>query len=248
MIEIVRDDLDQLVAIESHVHYTELPPPERESFVVVRRSSPVVLSAPHGAITYRNNARELWHKEDDYTAGIALLLSERCGTSVMATVWRSADGDPNYHREKRSLDKRALRQLVEDAGARWVIDLHGLADSSLPPAQLVDLGTRKEKQSLPPDQLERLVERIETRLGHGTVHHNKLSAHREERTITAFSHGTLGLHAVQVELKSAVRVPHRRTDAAAFAESGPFSADPAQVIGLLQALADFVAGLSCLHL
>jgi hypothetical protein len=232
------------VAIESSVHYAEEPPPGREPFVVVRRASPVVLSAPHGAITYRNNAVELWHQEDDYTAGIALLLSERCGTSAMATIWRATVSDPNYHREKRSAYKRALRKLVEDVGARWVIDLHGLADSSLPPAQLVDLGTRKEKQSLPQEQLDRLVDLVESRVGQGTVHHNRFSAYREERTITAFSHGVLGLHAVQVELKSAVRVPRRRTDATAFAETGPYAADPAQVIALLQALADFVVDLS----
>jgi hypothetical protein len=60
------------------------------------------------------------------------------------------------------------------------------------------------------------------------------------RTITAYSHGVLGLHAVQVELKSAVRVPERRVDATAYAESGPFSARPENVIGMLQALVDFI--------
>lgn len=243
MIEIVRDDVNQLVDIESRVHYAETPPPGRESFVVVRRRSPVVLSAPHGAITYRHNARELWHQEDDYTAGIALLLSERCATSALATIWRDAESDPNDHLERHSPYKRALRRLIQDTGARWVIDLHGLADASLPRPRLVDLGTRKEKASLPSDQLDRLVGLIESRLGRGTVHHNKFSAYRENRTITAFSHGALRLYAVQVELKSAVRVPFRRTDATAFAESGPFSADPEKVIGLLQALADFVVEL-----
>jgi len=40
-----------------------------------------------------------------------------------------------------------------------------------------------------------------------------------------------------------VRVPERRVDATAYAESGPFAARPENVVGMLQALADFVAYL-----
>lgn len=240
---VTADHISQLIAIEAHVHYAEPPAPRRDPFVVVRRLSPVLLSAPHGAITYRNNERQVWHDEDDYTAGMALLLAEVCQTSAMATIWRTEGSDPNYHGEERSSYKRALKRLVEEAGVRWVIDLHGLADASLPPRQLVDLGTRRKKRSLPGEQLDRLAELLEGRLGRGTVNHNKYAAETDHRTITAYSHGTLGLHAVQVEMKSAVRVPLRRTDATAYAENGPFSARPEDVIGMLQALADFVGGL-----
>jgi hypothetical protein len=81
---------------------------------------------------------------------------------------------------------------------------------------------------------------IESKLGKGTVSYNTFPAAVDHRTITAYSHGDLGLHAVQVELKSAVRVPVRRVDATAYASEGPFSAQPQDVIGLLQALADFI--------
>ena len=53
---------------------------------------------------------------------------------------------------------------------RWVIDLHGLSDERLESHQLVDLGTRKERQSLPREQREELRELIEARVGRGTVH------------------------------------------------------------------------------
>jgi hypothetical protein len=240
MIAIKMDDLARLTTIESFVHYGEPPPPERDPFVVVRRPSPILLSAPHGAITRRNNEREEWHDEDDYTAGLALLISELCAISAMATIWRTDDSDPNYHEEARSPYKRALKRLVQETGIRWVIDLHGAADASMAAQQWVDLGTRRQKLSLPRAQLEQLTGLIERRLGAGTVSHNVFPAWVENRTITAYCHDTLGIHAVQVELKSAVRATLRRTDSTAYADCGPFCARPENVMGLMQAIVDFV--------
>lgn len=243
MVTIYADHLARLVTIESHVHYGQPPPAGRDPFVVVRRSSPVLISAPHGAITHRSSDRQEWHDEDDYTAGMALLLSELCGTSVIATIWRTDGSDPNYHKVHRSPYKKALRRLVHDMGIRWVIDLHGAADASLPPQQLVDLGTRREKHSLPRRSLERLRTGIEDRLGVGTVSSNIFPAYVDGRTITAYCHDVLGLSAVQIEMKSAVRVPLRRADATAYAANGPFSARPEDVMGLMQAISDFVLSL-----
>ena len=241
MITYAAADLAKLVSIESHVHYGEPPPPGREPFVTRRRSLPVLISAPHGAITHRNSRHEEWHQEDDYTAGLALLLAERCRTSVIATLWRTDGEDPNHHGEDNSAYKRALKRQVDRGDVRWVIDLHAARDESMPRDVLVDLGTRREKQSLPPAHLAELTRLIEGRLGAGSVSHNIFPARVNRRTITAYSHGVLGLHAVQVEMKSAARVPERRVDATAYAESGPFSARPGNIVGTLQALADFVA-------
>lgn len=241
-VTITPNHVTQLIAIESSVHYTETPPPGRNPFVVIPRKSPVLLSAPHGAITYRNNVDQVWHEEDEYTAGMVLLLGELCQTSVIATTWRSEVEDPNYHGEARSAYKQAIRQLVQEKGIRWVIDLHGASDSSLEPGQLVDLGTRKEKQSLPVERLRKLTHLVEKRLGQGTVSYNHFAA-EFPGTITAYSQGKIHIHSVQVEMKPAVRVPLRRTDASTFAESGPFAAQPEHVIGMLQALADFIASL-----
>ena len=243
MVAVSSEHLSELVRIESEVHYAVPPPDGTAPFVIVRRPSPVLLSAPHGAITYRGSAGETWHQEDDYTAGMALLLARLCGTSAMATVWRTGDSDPNYHREPRSAYKRALRALVAEMRVQWVIDLHASADASLPACILVDLGTRQDLQSLPQAQLERLNGLLEAALGPGTVSRDRFPARREGRTITAFCHGVLGLHAVQVEMKSAVRAVVRRRDASAYAEWGPYRADPADVVGMMGALAAFVGGL-----
>lgn len=239
--DVTRSHLDRLIDIEAGVHYGQLPPPGVAApFVVVRRPSPALLSAPHGARTFRDSRRETWHEEDEYTAGMALLLSELCGASVIATIWRTRDSDPNWHREETSPYKQASRRLAEDNGIRWLIDLHGMKETRLQPKQQVDLGTRKELRSLPPDHLDVFTRLIEAHLGTGSVSHNLFPAKTTGRTVTAFAHGALGVHAVQVEMKQSVRVAFRRADASYFAKEGPYAADPERVIAMLQALVDFV--------
>ena len=241
--QITQEHLEQLIALEAGVHYGSPPPAGEPPFVLVRRTSPVLLSAPHGASTCRNNRQETWHQEEDYTAGLALLLAELCHTSVIATIWRTDDSDPNYHPETQSAYKRAVRQLVADQAIRWVIDLHGAAQASLPSHHLVDLGFRLEKQSLPPTQVAMLTQLLETRLGHGTVSHNVFPALQANRSITAFCQDSLGVHAVQIELKPAVRLAQRRPEASAYPREGPYQAPPRLVLGLMQALADFITWL-----
>ncbi|MBN2003834.1 MAG: hypothetical protein JXA21_10790 [Anaerolineae bacterium] len=241
-ITITQEHIAKLIAIESGVHYAELPPPGRNPFVAISRPSPVLLSAPHGAITYRHNDREEWHEEDEYTAGMALLLGELCQTSVIAITWRNEEEDPNYYGASHSKYRQALKQLVDDNGIQWVIDLHGASSVTRRMKMLrwVDLGTRKTTPSLAAVHRERLKDLLEDQLGTGRVSHNGFPAEENDRTITAYSHGTLGISAVQVEMRPAVRVAFRRTDASGFTEQGPFSAQPEHVIGMLQALADFI--------
>ena len=247
-VHITHEHITQLIAIESGVHYAELPPPEREAFVVHTRPSPVLLSAPHGALTHRNRENETWHQEDEYTAGMALLLGALCGVAAIATLWRTAGEDPNYHPERCSAYKRALKQVVETQHIRWVIDLHGAsANTSLIGEQhWVDLGTRRDLESLSRAHRDKLTHLTEAQLGAGRVHYNGYPAAKPHRTITAYSHGTLGLEAVQVEMKPGVRVPFRRSDASLFAQGGPFAAQPEHVMGMVQALADFVEYLLAL--
>jgi hypothetical protein len=191
--------------------------------------------------------QEDWHEEDEYTAGLALLLSELCGTSAIATIWRADYEDPNWHYASTSRYKREIQRLVEVNGIRWVIDLHGMGETRLAPPLLIDLGTRRKKQSLPQRQIDELTRLLETHLGVGTVSYNVYAASRKNRTITAYSQDTLSIRAVQVEMKPSVRVPFRRTDASSFAADGPFSASLEKVTGLMQALADFVEYLHSLE-
>jgi hypothetical protein len=244
--DIVAQHVERLVCIESHVHYGESPPPCQAPFVVVSRDSRVLLSAPHGARTFRNDVCEVWHEEDEYTAGMTLLLSELCGTSAIATIWRIDDGDPNVHGEARCEFKQALRRVVQAQNVRWVLDVHGASKNSRPMGDsLVDLGTRREKQSMDPKHRDKLADVIVAHLGTGVVSIDGWPA-STPGTITAYCQEALGIQAVQIEMKPSVRVVQRRPDASAFATAGPFSAESRLVSGMLQAIADFIAYLQAM--
>jgi hypothetical protein len=247
MMALTQEHISHLIDIESHIHYGEPPPPNVTPFIVINRDSPILLSAPHGSRTYRNTPDEVWHEEDEYTGGMALLLSELCGISVISTIWRTDDSDPNFHGEARSPYKQTVRRISSINKIQWVIDLHGASQGTprMDSSNLVDLGTRQELYSLPATQLNQLQNFLENRLGNGKVHHNGFPAKEERRSITAFFHGELGLHAVQVEMKPSVRVALRRVDATMYGKAlseggGPYSAPADQILAMMQALVEFI--------
>lgn len=248
--------IEHLIKIEESVHYTELPPPERDPFVLIDRKSSIVLSAPHGAITFRNDGNEVWHDEDEYTAGMALLLSERCGTSVIATTWRTEETDPNYSPKKISAYKRALEDLLSTGEIRWVIDLHGAKEKNdrLAETQKVDLGVGSKYQYLPIDVYRTLVKLIEKNLYPGATDRlgkKGFSASDAER-IAAFVHSLGKVGSVQIEMKPSVRVPLRRVDASMYGKAiakngGPYSAPSHQLLGMMQAITDYIEYLKGLE-
>ena len=244
-------DIQRLIQIESQIHYGELPPPGMQPFVSIQRNSTVILSAPHGARTFRNNNAEIWHEEDEYTAGMALLLSEICQTSVIATTWRTEESDPNEHGENRSSYKQALHRLIDSSSSKptWLIDLHGASEEStrLDKDQKMDLGKGKRSEYLSVGEAQILKETLEKYLEKGCAERNGKpgwDAENEHR-IASFAHA-LGLSSVQIEMKPSVRVPLRRLDASMYAKKGPYPLDfqKVQVIEMLQALTDFIEHLT----
>ncbi|MCC6958031.1 MAG: hypothetical protein IT316_14620 [Anaerolineales bacterium] len=241
--------IEKLIQIESDVHYSELPPPDQEPFILVDRQSPVIISAPHGAMTYRNNGREIWHEEDEYTAGMALLLAELCKVSVIATIWRTADSDPNEHSKDQSGYKKKLDALFENGDVHWLIDLHGAGKKSrnLADTQLVDLGIGKCDDYLPIEATAYFRKQIENYLGQGVTSRegkNGFPASDPNR-IAAFAKSYPNVYSVQVEMKPKVRIPRRRVDASMFTKSiedggGPYSAPAHHVVGMMQAIVDFI--------
>lgn len=250
-----QDAVLKLIQIESAVRYADAPQHGQPPFVAVVRGSRVILSAPHGAKTFRNNRDEIWHEEDEYTAGMALLLAEICGVSAIATIWRTDDSDPNEHAEERSLYKRELRRLIETVNARWLIDLHGAGEDSprLSALQKVDLGIGAGDEYLPHEVYANLVGALEKHLGKDAAERNGMPGFRAagKNRIAAFAHRELGLGAVQVEMKPSVRVALRRVKSSAyrrnsFALDGPYSAPPQDVLGMMNALAEFIGFLETL--
>ena len=62
-------------------------------------------------------------------------------------------------------------------------------------------------------------------------------------SITAFCHQTLGIDAMQIEMKPHVRVPMRRVDSSAYHSGEHFDPEPTKVIGMIQALVDLIGYL-----
>lgn len=241
--------VDRLMELEAGVHYDTFPPANNQPYQVILRDSKVIISAPHGAQTYRNNDQEKWHEEDEYTAGMALLLSELCSVSVIATTWRTRDSDPNEHDEASSAYKQALRSIAGTANTRFLIDLHGASEDSsrLTNVQKIDLGIGRHNEYLPPIVYDSLVAILENHLGNGVADRDGKRGFpaQDKNRISAFAHRTLGLSTVQIEMKPSVRVPLRRTDSSMYRKSpsvhgGPYSAPAQNVLGMVQSLVEFI--------
>lgn len=248
MVTITKQHIERLIKIESHVHYSLPPDILRRPFVVIERKSPVLISAPHGAISLRNNQKELWHEEDEYTAGMALLLGELCQTCVIASTWKTIDSDPNYHFELRSPYKQEIRRLVKSKDIYWVIDLHGagLNSTTLDKDKLIDIGTRKDKKSFNPETVKLFKDLLSNNLRENFYISEKAFPAGETKrfmSITAFCHQTLGIDAMQLEMKPPVRIPMRRIDSSAYHRGEHFDPEPTKVIGMIQALVDLIGYL-----
>jgi hypothetical protein len=248
--------IEQLIQVEAGIHYNELPPAERVPFVVVRRESLIILSAPHGAITFRNNNDEIWHEEDEYTAGMALLISEICGVSAIAMNWKCKDYDPNHTNRDDLPYKREIKKLIDELSVQFVIDLHGAAlhSPTLDKDQTIDLGIRQNNKADKPSFKLIHIEKLEHFLCTSEsefeptefiVRRNKFPA-KGPGTITTFASKqkipNTGIHvqAVQIEMKPQVRVAQRFKSASLYKSCGPFTASSSSILHMLQSLVNFV--------
>ena len=117
------DLLGRLVELEADVSYRE-PAGEGELRTgSVPGSTPVLLSAPHGAIHTRRGAPK---EEEEFTAALACLVAELTGAHALYARRRSPT-DPGWYRDVPY--KRRLRRIVARDGIRFVLDVHGTAPS-----------------------------------------------------------------------------------------------------------------------
>ena len=255
MVDITHEHITQLIRIEASIQYNNLPPKGLPPFVVVDRDSPVLISAPHGARTFRKNKTEVWHEEDEYTAGLALLLGELCKVSVVATTFKNKAYDPNHTQNDGVSYKKAIGSLIEDGDVRFVIDLHGAAlhSSRLDPNQTIDLGYRGEsadERSMTEEHVQVLEQHLQATAGRChpssfVVDRNKFRA-KCKGTITSYVFRNFGqkeqtkVEAIQIEMKPQVRIAHRFPTATLYKSCGPYDANPNCVIHTIQALANFI--------
>ena len=255
MTEITREHINRLIEIESAVCYDEPPTGGQDPFIVHNRKSSILLSAPHGAKNYRNSKNERWHEEDEYTAGIAQLLGELCNVSVIATIFKNEKYDPNFTDDRAIAYKKEIASLIEQAGVKFVVDLHGAALNSptLLPTQMIDLGFRSDEEKERSIESKH-VERLEYLLQNTgkicnpdcfVVGRNRFSA-GSKGTITSFVFNNFGLQtkyrtqSIQIEMKPQVRIAHRFPTASLYKSCGQYNADPSCVMHMLQALTNFI--------
>ena len=255
MTEITPVHINRLIEFEASVRYDEAPPDKEKPFIVENRKSPILISAPHGARTFRDDDKEVWHEEDEYTAGLAQLLGEICDVSVIATVHKNEEYDPNYVRDDSVPYKQTIRTLIEDSGVKFVIDLHGAALNSriLKSPGTIDLGFRgKELQER--SMSEKHVQTLEALFtstdgkcpsSDFVVCRNKFPA-RGRGTITTFVFCCFGLdtgynvQSVQIEMKPQVRIARRFQTATLYKSCGDYEADSASIFHTIETLSEFI--------
>lgn len=221
MIEITDAHIDRLIQLESENIYSAEIDDGRPNYRVIDRPSRVLLSAPHGSRTYRNNKFEKWHSEDGFTAGMCRLLAEVCGASAIVTVYPNFEYDPNYSRFDVPY-KSTIMQLIEKNDIRFVLDIHGASfhTDKMLAHEKIDLGYRSDKididRSMRRVHIKELVsltrqfagERYESDF---QISHNRFAA-RRCYTITSFVHNLSvtysnpDVQALQIELKPHLRI------------------------------------------
>ncbi len=253
---ITSEHIDRLIDLESGINYDTPPPEGKDPFIVIENDAPILISAPHGARTFRNNREQIWHEEDEYTAGMALLLGKLCMVPVIATNCRNDRYDPNYTPDLSVAYKQTLGRLIQQYNVRFVIDLHGAAlySEKLDPKQTIDLGLRQGGKDSEPSMEMAHAEKLENLLSDtGTqcdascfvVGRNKFPGAGKGTIITyAVSQKNpatgKNIQAIQIEMKPQVRIANRFPTATLYKSCGPYQAQAENVMHMLQSLADFI--------
>ena len=258
--KITAEHINRLIELESAVRYQDAPAGGERPFVVCDGIGKVMLSAPHGAKTFRNNGEQVWHEEDEYTAGMALLLQEVVNVPAIAMVSKSLHYDPNFTATCEYKDE--LRTVVTRKKIQYVIDLHGAAlhSNKLDPEQTIDLGLRSKQESKYSLDVKHvrafkgLLRVTDNSIDRDcfVVKENRLSAGNSD-TVTKFVNDLKitdtenRVQALQIEMKPQVRVVRRMPTATLYQSCGTYTADPLCVMHMLQALADFIDYLNALE-
>jgi hypothetical protein len=242
------DLLERLVALEADVLYREPAGEEEPRIGSLPGTTPVLLSAPHGAIhTRRGELKE----EEEFTAALACLVAGLTDAHALYAR-RKSPTDPNWYRDVPY--KRRLRRIVAGDGIAFVLDIHGTA----PSRELgVALGTMHGRSC--PEHRGLIIRRLEERgfrqRGDGVDYVDHIDCLDTldvdetftaagldgQETVTAFAWETLGVPSAQLELRPGLRVVERRADATL---PRPFHADPRRIKRIVQVLVDVVEAIA----
>jgi hypothetical protein len=222
---------------ETQVRYRADPAPGQPPFRYLPGTRPVLVSAPHGAVHWRQGE---WKSEDEYTAALAYLLAEQTGAHVLYTV-RRIRPDPNY--DDASEYKKTIARLLRENDIEMVLDLHGARRGR---DFGIELGTMSGRTC--PDFEATIIRHLEWQ---GFVRDHRRSLDRlwvnrlfkggaRQRTVTRFVWEQCGVNAAQLEINAHLRVVRRKPDATLYADEPDFAADPVRLRRTIQALVRIV--------
>ena len=223
--------IERLIELEADVRYQQAPADDEAEFRYVRGQIPILLSAPHGAVHTRKGKSK---EEDEYTAGMVCLVAELTHAHVLYAR-RKSRTDPNWYADAPY--KKRLKQIVEQADIRFVLDIHGAAASR---NFGIALGTMGGKSC--PDHRDVIVHALEQHgFERGGAGLNRLDVdhtfsgrgRRGQETVTGYVASKLGVPAAQFELNAHLRVVKRRGDAT---PQGAFRGEPERIEKTVQAL------------
>jgi hypothetical protein len=236
MAQAQKDPIVHLVELENDILYQEYANGNQPEYAYIKGNIPILISAPHGAVhTREGNIKE----EDEYTAGLARLISNKTGAHVIY-LRRKSRTDPNA--DETAPYKQTLRQIVQENKINFVLDLHGANKER---NFGIALGTmhgkscsEKEKQII-----VRTFEKYgisETGLGLSRLDEdNQLPGEGNDRRepIVKFCHRNT-IPAAQIEINACLRIPKRREDASAPYKN--FKGDKTLIKSAIEALSAIV--------
>lgn len=239
MMQIQDELIERLIDLEDDIRYQESAGAGEPEYLHLVGNLPVLISAPHGAVHTRNGSKK---DEDEYTAGIARLVSGRTGAHVIYAR-RKSKTDPNA--DSAAPYKLALQQIVRENNINFVLDLHGAKkDRDFG----IALGTMHGKSC---SQKERLIivrsfERYGiseagkelSRLDIDDQLPGEGNHYREP--IIKFCHRN-SLPAAQIEINAWLRIPTRRADATV--PDKEFKGDQRLIKNIIEALSDVVVSI-----
>src|SRR5271157_643571 len=238
----VMDDLlKRLVELEADIEYQIPAAIGQPEFGYIPGRMPVLLSAPHGAVHQRIAYES--KDEDEYTAGLVRLLAELTGAHALYARNRSTS-DPNVHQDIPY--KQKMREVIEQDGIRFVLDLHGASD---PKNKFgIALGTIGGKSC--PRQRPLILSVLAKHgfspdaRGRDNLDVDKAfkgAGGAERETITRYASQVLHVPAAQFELFADLRIVQRRPAAS---KPLPFNGDQQRILRVIAAFTDLIDALA----
>jgi hypothetical protein len=199
---------------------------------------PILISAPHGA---RHLRKGKWKEEDEYTASIAIKLAEATGAHVIYVKNKTYE-DPNYI--KRTRYKDTIREIVQNDGIKFLIDLHGVNKDR--PFKIC-VGTRYDNnnQSSCPTY-KHIIEEALRDFQEPPIFNRRNFKAKKKETVTSFAQKECGIESAQVEINARYRIVARKPDSskAMSGEDPVFKAKDKDVLDLFNHLKEMILRIS----